>query len=108
MIQDNMHIQSLDVVLSLKIPENFVYPEKETQLSGWIALFSDFLKSTDDPDMLRLYNAYWKLFKIARSKAKLKTVQTVGNGEIIFTLAFKNLTNYSFFVKQVGHFTDNR
>lgn len=108
MIKDNLRIDSLDASLALRIPENFVYPEGDKNITSWIALFSELSKNTTDVDMLRTYNAYWKLFKIARSKSKLKSIKTLDNGEIIFTFKFRNLTNYSFFVKQVGHFTDNR
>ena len=108
MIKDNLRIQSLEVSLALRIPENFVYPENADQISSWVALFANLSKETSDVDMLRTYNAYWKLFKIARSKAKIKSVTTLDSGEIVFTFKFRNLTNLSFFVRQVGHFTDNR
>ena len=108
MIQDNLRIHSLDVALALRVPQNFVYPQDEKQIASWVALFAALSKETTDVDMLRTYNAYWKLFKIARSKAKLKSITTLESGELVFTFKFRNLTNYSFFVKQVGHFTDNR
>ena len=108
MIQDNLRIRSLDVELGIRIPENFVYPTNPDQISSWIVLFSNLSKETSDPDKLRIYNAFWKLFKIARSKAKIKSFSCAEDGEITFVFTFRNLTNYSFFVKQVGHFTDNR
>ena len=108
MIKDNLRIYSLDVSLALRITENFIFPDKTNDIPSWIALFRKLSSTTTDADRLRLYNAYAKLFKIAKSKAKLTSVNALTNYELVFTFKFRNLSNYSFFVKQIDNFTDNR
>ena len=106
MIRDNLGIQSYDVTLSLRIPKSFIYPKLEKQTSLWVAIFKELKNNESDPDMIRTYIAYWKLFKIANSKATIKSVTRMENGELIFTSAFKNFSQYHFFVRQINRFIE--
>lgn len=106
MIRDNLGIQSYDVTVSLRIPKNFTYPKIEKQTSLWVAIFKQLRDSETDPDMIRTYIAYWKLFKIANSKATIKSVTRAENGELVFTFAFKNFSQCHFFIRQITRFIE--
>lgn len=108
MIRDNLHIKSFDVALNLRIPTNFTYPKDKKNIAAWTTKFSQLSEETTDVDLLRTYNAYKKLFKLAKTKSKLISVEGSKTGEISFVFSFNKFASYAFFIRQIGYFTDNR
>ena len=108
MIQDNLRLISYDAVVSFTVHEHFTLPDDIHNTRDWIHIFSFLAQNAESPELIKTYKAYWHLFKIVNSKARIKSLVSDGKGNLIFTLSFKTKTGFNFFTNKVGYLTNNR
>ena len=108
MIKDNLRLISYDAVVSFAIHRHIVLPDDFRCIREWIHIFAKLAETAESTELIKTYKTYWHLFKIANSKATIKSVVNDGHGNLIFTLSFKKISNFNFFVNRIGHLTDNR
>ena len=108
MIKDNLRLISYDAVVSFTIHQHFTLPEDIHNTRDWIHIFSFLAQNATSPELIKTYKAYWHLFKIVNSKAIIKSLESDGKGNLIFTLSFKTKSGFNFFVNKIGYLANDR